>query len=496
MIDVQAGISAGNVVTKWSSQDAAQGFPVFNPATGEVVCHVQGSGPDEVDRAVRSAQAAFEKWRWSTAEERSERLLQAAARLSQHADEIARLTSLENGKPVADARSGDVESLIRSFRYFGSLVGKQPGEFSDHGAVYTTVVREPFGVVAGIVPFNWPPVHTGAKVAPALAAGNAIVLKPGEQAPLTVLRIVELIADIFPSDLIVALPGLAAVGAALVSHPLVRKISFTGAPSTGTAVLKAAAERHTPALMELGGKNAFIVFANADLEVAARDAVEAAFFNKGEACTAASRLLVARSVHDAFVSRVAELTRQLVVGDGADPDVHVGPVISTAQRDKVNGYIDIGVAEGAKIFAQADLPDDPRLAAGYYVKPTLFTGVTSSMRVAQEEIFGPVTCVLAFDSDDEAVDIANGTQFGLVAGVYSKDLEHAHSIARRLDCGMVLVNNYFRSMIGSPFGGTKSSGFGREHHASTLLEFSYPKAIRVPSGRTPIRRWRAQDKLR
>lgn len=485
----------GTVTCRWSSGDTAHRLTIYNPATGQAICDVDGGGPAEVDGAVDTAHAAFEIWRWTAPTERSELLLAAAALLTEHADEIAELTSLENGKPVADARRGDVESLIQSFRYFGALAARPTGETTDLGALSSAVHREPYGVVAGIVPFNWPPVHTGAKVAPALAAGNAIVLKPGDQAPLTVMRIVSLIESLFPDGLVSVVPGPGETGAALVRHPKVRKISFTGAPSTGTAVLKIAAERHVPALMELGGKNPFIVLDDADLEAAARGAVEGAFFNKGEACTAASRLLVHDSLHDRFVARVTALTEQLIVGDGADPRVHVGPVVSLAQRDKVNSYIALGPMEGATVIATAPLPEDPRLKGGYFVQPTVFAGVTPEMRIAQEEIFGPVTCILRFNTDDEAVEIANGTAFGLIAGVYSSNTARAEQMARRLDCGMVFVNNYLRSMIGSPFGGTKSSGYGREHHSSTLMEFSYPKAIRVPTARQPVRLWRAQADL-
>lgn len=478
---------------RWSSDLPDDQFDVDNPATGEVICRVQGGGAREVDLAVRAAHAAFGEWRWLSARERGAILRKAGLHLAKHAQELASLVCQENGKPVADALKMDIHSLLGSFAFFADLAEQAGGEFSDYGPFYTATVREPYGVVAGIIPFNWPPIHTGAKVAPALAAGNAVVLKPGEQAPLTIMRIVELLQEVLPPDLVHVVPGVGpTVGQALTVHPLVRKISFTGAPATGTAVLKAAADRHTPVLLELGGKNPYIVFADADLDLAVADAVDAAFFNKGEACTAASRFLVHESVHDAFVARLAKAVQRLIVGDGAVPTTHVGPLVSAAQRDKVLRYIELGVAEGAKIIAQAPLPTEARLNNGYFVAPTLFVNVKSDMRIAQEEIFGPVACVIPFVSEDEAVEIANGTDFGLVAAVYSRDSEIANRVARRLEAGIVFINNYRRGLLGTPFGGVKASGYGREHSAQTLTEYSYLKALRIPSGKNgPVPQWRA-----
>lgn len=478
--------------TRWSSNACEDLFDVDNPATGRVFARVQGSSADEVDAAIHAAHAAFPSWRETAARRRGELLLAAGNHLKKHAAELAELVSRENGKPVRDALAFDVASLIASFAFFASLCGKmeEEDEHADLGFVTSRTVREPFGVVAGIIPFNWPPIHTGAKVAPALAAGNVIVLKPGDQAPLTIMRIVELLNEILPPDLVHVLPGVGpSIGKALTSHPLVRKISFTGAPSTGTAVLRAAAERHVPVLCELGGKNPLVVMPDADLDQAIRDALDGGYFNKGEACTAASRLLVHEAVHDAFVERLASAVRRLRSGDGAEAGTHVGPLISRAQKEKVEAYIRIGVNEGATIFAQSALPDDPKLAGGYFVAPTLFTGVTRNMRIAQEEIFGPVTCVMRFSDEAEAVAIANSTDFALVAGVYSGSDVTAQRMARSIEAGIVFINNYNRAMLGTPFGGTKSSGYGREHCADTLKEFSYSKAIRTPTGRVPVPVW-------
>lgn len=478
-------------VSRWSSKRAEDQFVVENPATGEPITIVQGGGVAEVDVAVRAAHQAYnERWRWVPAQQRGRLLKECAQVLKQHLDELAHLECQENGKPLLQAFI-DIDNCITSFDYFGGLIGNLPGVFLDFGSVYCSVFLEPYGVVAGILPFNWPPVHTAAKSAPALAVGNTVVLKPGEQAPLAVIRIVELLQTVLPSDVIHTICGLGPVtGQALASHPLVRKISFTGATKTGVAVLKNAAENVTPVILELGGKNPLVIFADADLELAVASAIEGAFYNQGEACTAASRILVHRSIHDEVVSRMSDIVRRIRVGDGADPGIHVGPMVTRQQQKRVLDYIEIGKKEGAVIAAQGALPEDPRLKDGFWVAPTLFTNVRSNMRIAQEEIFGPVTGIIAFDTPEEAVAIANGTDYGLVAGVYSRDHDLAMRTARQIDVGIVYVNNYFRGGIGGPFGGTKASGYGREHSIETLHEFGRSKAVREPSGIGQILQWK------
>jgi acyl-CoA reductase-like NAD-dependent aldehyde dehydrogenase len=476
---------------RWSSNDEGHRFAVDDPATGEVITMVQGGGAAEIDAAVRAADVAFRTdWRWRTARERGALLLRCADHLEAHLDELATLESLENGKPISQARQFDLPFLIGSFRYFGSLIDKLPGEFHDQGAIYASVVLEPLGVVGGIIPFNWPPIHTGAKVAPALAVGNTVVLKPGEQAPLTILRIVELVNEILPADVLHAVPGTGVLtGQALAAHPLVRKLSFTGSTRAGAAVMRTAADNITPVLLELGGKNAFLVFDDADLDQAVRDALDGGYFNQGEACTAASRMLVQRGVYEAFVTKLAGGVRRLKVGHGADAATHVGPLVTGAHQQRVLDYIALGEKEGAVVAARADLPDDPALADGFFVAPTLFRDVTPAMTIAVEEIFGPVAMVIPFDTQEEAVAIANSSEYGLVAGVYTQDTTRGLRVSRELDAGIVFVNNYYRMFLGTPFGGVKHSGIGREHCIQTLHEFGQPKSIRLPSGMVPIPSW-------
>jgi acyl-CoA reductase-like NAD-dependent aldehyde dehydrogenase len=284
-------------------------------------------------------------------------------------------------------------------------------------------------------------------------------------------------------------------GQALVAHPSVQKVTFTGSAPAGAAVSRTAADNLTDVLMELGGKNSMIVFDDADLDRVVRNALEGGFFNKGEACTASSRVLVQSGIHDTFIERLAAGVRALKTGDGADPTTHVGPTVTRAQQQKVLGYIKIGVDEGATIVAQGALPEDPELAGGFYVAPTLFDGVTPDMRIAREEIFGPVVSVLTFDTEDEAIAIANDSEYGLLSAVFTADAERLFRVARRIDAGMVLANNYFRGVNGIPFGGIKHSGHGREHALETLREFSYAKMIRYPSGLGSLPAWRAVTEI-
>ncbi|HWH81078.1 MAG TPA: aldehyde dehydrogenase family protein [Burkholderiaceae bacterium] len=481
--------------TRWSSSSPLDRFTVYNPATGAAICEVQGASPVEVDAAVGCAAQAQQRWRERPVAERAQVLRSIAAALRPHADELARLETQENGKPFAQARFADMEACIGSFEFFAAQLEQLETPTRALGPIDSTEQLVPYGVVAGILPFNWPPIHFAAKTAPALAMGNAVVLKPGEQAPLTVMRLVEIVSGVLPDDVLHVVPGIAAVGQALVTHPLMRKVSFTGAPGTGTKVLQAIAGRHTPALMELGGKNPLLVFDDADLDAALAGAIEGAYFNKGEACTAASRVLVQRGVHDQLLARLAEATARLRVGDGLDPTTHVGPLVSKAQQQRVLDYIELGLREGAVRAAQAALPDDPRLAHGYYVPPTVLARVTPGMRVAREEIFGPVVCVIPFDTEADAIAIANDTDFGLVAAVYTRDAARAERVAARIEAGLVFINNYNRNFMGSPFGGTKASGYGREHCAQTLREFAYLRAVRRPNGNAPLPRWPVLDQV-
>lgn len=476
--------------SRWSSEREEDSFEVTDPSTGEIIARLQGCGAADVDRAVRAADEAFQKdWRWRPGRERGTLLQEVARRLRDAAEEIARIETRENGKPLAQSRL-DVAACIESFDYFGGLAGKLPGDFFDAGPICGATVLEPYGVVGAILPFNWPPIHTAGKTAPALAVGNTIVVKPPEQTPLTVLRILEIVQSVVPPDVVQVVPGHgSAAGAALAGHPLVRKISFTGSTKVGASVVKQSADNSTPTLLELGGKNAILVLADADLDLVLRSVIEAGYYNQGQACTAGSRVLVHRSLYKRLLSRLAPAVERLRVGAGMSPETHVGPLVTRRQQQKVLDYIRIGVEEGAVVAAQAPLPTDPALAGGFFVRPTLLADVRRDMRVAREEIFGPVVCLLPFDDVDEAVSIANESEYGLVGAVFTGDHPTALRISRQLDVGMVYINNYYRRSAGMPFGGTKSSGYGREHSIETLKEFGRTKLIRMVSGLGQVPIW-------
>jgi len=474
----------------WSSNDSDDRFEVTDPSTGSVLFTAQGGGATEVDGAVRAAHAAYSRdWRWRAGRERGAMLQDIARRVAAHADELATLETQENGKPLTQSH-GDVQGAIMLLDYFGGLAGKLPGEFFDNGPIYGSTVLEPYGVVGAIIPFNWPPLHTAGKLAPALAVGNAVVIKPPEQTPSVVVRMIEIAQQVLPPGVVEVVPGRAAAGQALAAHPLVGKISFTGAPSTGAAVIRTASHNLTPTLMELGGKNAMIVLADADVDMTLRFLLEAGYFNQGEACTAGSRVLIHASLYAGVVERLGQAVARLRVGPGTEPGVHVGPMVNRAQQERVLHYLHIARDEGATVVAEAPLPSAEHLAGGCWVAPTLLSDVTPAMRVAREEIFGPVVTAIQFETVEEAIEIANGTDFGLTCAIFTRDYPLALRMARHLDVGMVFVNNYFRGgVFGMPFGGTKASGYGREHTVETLREFGRVKLITMASGLADMPHW-------
>ncbi len=478
--------------TPWSTNRQEHQFVVYNPKDDSPYALVQGCGAEEVDACVRAADAAFHQtWKKLSPHERGVYLKKAAAAVREHAEEIARIETEEEGKPL-DVSKNDVRRCAEAFDFFGGIVGNIPGDFYELGAINAEIYLEPFGVVAGIVPFNWPPLHTGAKIAPALAAGNTVIIKPGDQAPLSVMKIVEVVRAVLPEHVLelVVGPGLE-TGKSLTQHPLVRKISFTGSDNGGRAVVRQSADNLTPCVMELGGKNAFIALADCDLDKAVKTAFEGAFYNCGEACTATSRILVDRSILTPFTEKFMALMDRLVLGDGMDPRVNMGPMVTRSHQEKVLSYIRLGQEEGATLAKQLPVPTEGPLANGYFVGPTLFTNVDRHMRIAREEIFGPVACIMPFDGEDEAVSIANDTDFGLITVVFTENHSRAMRVTRGLDVGCVYVNNFYR--LGAqcvPFGGNKASGYGRERCADTLLEFSRPKTVRIPSGLSEIPAWK------
>lgn len=479
---------------EWVHPDGAELFDVFEPATGQRMARVVVADAAMVDAAVANARRAYEKdWRDLSPRERGAVLRKVAAVIREHADELADLEAREVGKPRRDALRFDVSFSSAGFDFYAGLADTLHGDLIDQGPIEARVSYEPYGVVAAILPFNWPPIHFTKKLAPALTAGNTAVIKPGEQAPLTVLRLVELANQVLPAGVLNAVTGVTA-GPLLTAHPKIERITFTGATATGRAVLHSAAENLTFATMELGGKNSLLVLDDADLDIAIDVATEGMFYNQGEACTSTARILVHRSRYDEFLTRFAAVAEGLVVGDGLDAATDIGAMVDRAHQRKVLAYLQTAIDEGATIVSQGHLPTEDRLRDGYWVAPTVLAGVTPQMTVAQEEIFGPIACVMVFDDDDEAIAIANGTAYGLTAAVITTDHFRASRLARRLDAGMIFINNYLRrSFLGTPFGGMKGSGFGRENSIETLHEFVRAKNVRFPSGRSPIPVWPPRD---
>jgi acyl-CoA reductase-like NAD-dependent aldehyde dehydrogenase len=471
-------------------EESPETFDVLEAATGELLARVAIANVEMVDRAVKDARRAYEEsWRYLSPKERGALMRDVAALIREHADELGELCAREVGKPKRDALRVDVVSCHSSFDYYAGIAGTVHGEILDQGPIEARVTYEPYGVVAAILPFNWPPIHFSKKCAPALAVGNTVVIKPGDQAPLTVLRLTELANEVLPAGVINAVSGIAA-GASLVEHPRVERISFTGATATGRKVMQGASKNLTFATMELGGKNALLVLDDADLDNAVAIAIEGMFYNQGEACTSTSRILLHDSIYDDFARRFVEATDRLVVGDPLVASTDIGPLVDAKQQQRVREYARRGLDEGARLLYEGTLPTQTTLDKGFYVAPVILGDVTSSMHVAQEEIFGPVACLMRYASDDEAVAIANDSPYGLTAAICTTNELRASVLAQRLEVGMVFVNNYTRrTFIGSPFGGVKGSGFGREYGPETLREFVRAKNVRFPSGRGPVPGW-------
>ncbi|KAM0814191.1 putative Aldehyde dehydrogenase domain-containing protein [Seiridium cardinale] len=460
---------------RWSSLDPSQRFPIHNPATGAIITHLCASSAQEVDGAVQAAEVTYQTiWRWLPSSACSAYLFKCADALKPRKEELAELLCIENGKPKADALEFDINFL--------------------RGPINTTVIYEPFGVCAGILSFNWPPIHFGGKVAPALAAGNVMIIKPGEQTPLTVLRICEIISEVLPRDVVQVVPGLGPeVPQALINHELVKMVSFTGSNVSGSKVAEAAAKTITPVVLELGGKNAFVVFDDVEsIDSAVSTALEGAFFNKGEAYSCFENISAEGSVRRVLQKKkLANGVRELKAGDGLDPKTHVGPQVSKAQQEKVLGYLEKAKQSKATIAAQGQVTADPAYKNGFFVPATLITDVTRDMYIAQEEMFGALVTVTPFETEEEAIDIVNGSKYGLTSIIFSSNQERCWRYSKKVDVGMVWVNNYLRNVLGTLFGGAKESGYGREHCMETLREWSRAKTVNQPSGFGEIPSWRA-----
>ena len=466
---------------RWHACARGDTLPLFDPSTGGQLAEIARGGRVDVDAAVAAAQGALDGgWGRLSAVERGRILMRMSAMVLAQADELAWLEALDVGKPLRQGRV-DAVALARYLEFYGGAADKVMGETIPVSNGYTALtLREPHGVTAHIVPWNYPMQIIGRSVGAALAMGNACVLKPAEEACLTALAFARIAHEAgLPAGALNVVPGLGEeAGAALASHPGVRHVSFTGSVAVGQLIQAAAARNAVPVTLELGGKSPQIVFADADLEAALPFLVNAGVQNAGQTCSAASRILVARPVYEHVVTRMAERYRQLRVGPAID-DLDVGPLISARQRDTVRGYLALAEESGLHIAGRGSVVDSA-LSNGYYVAPTLVSEVPPGHRLAQEEIFGPVQAVIPFDGEADALAIANGTAFGLVAGVWTRDIGRAMRMARKLHCGQVFVNNYGAGGgVELPFGGVKHSGHGREKGFEALYGFSVLKTVAI-----------------
>lgn len=454
---------------------------VLNPHDNSVIAQIaEGRAPD-IDRAVAAAKAAFPAWRDLGASDRGLLLLRLADKIEQNREQLARLEATDTGHPIRDCLNLDVPRTVLCFRYFGGMADKLEGSVIPVDAGFLNYLqREPLGVVGQIVPWNFPLMFTSWKMAPALAAGNTVVLKPAEITPLSTLRIAELMREVgFPPGVVNIVPGFGnTAGQRLAEHPDVAKIAFTGSTATGRKIVEASAGNLKKVQLELGGKGPNIVFADANIPMAVGGSAFGIFHNQGQACIAGSRLILHEKIADQFLDKFVGLAKTIKLGNPLDPATEMGPLTSKLHQERVLDYVRIAHQEGAEILTGGKVPDDPALADGCYVEPTVVTARPED-RVCQEEVFGPFVSVNTFADDDEALAIANGTAYGLGSGFWTSDLTRAHRLARNIHAGMVWINTYKRVHPASPFGGVGQSGYGREMGFDVMREYTQAKSVWV-----------------
>jgi aldehyde dehydrogenase (NAD+) len=473
--------------------DAESGktFNTPNPATGETFAEVAEADKADIDTAVAAARRAFEgKWSKLSARDRGRLLYKLSQLIEQHSKELAELETLDNGKPIKESLYVDLPQVVENFEYFAGWATKIEGEtIPVPGKMFNYTLREPVGVCGQIIPWNFPLLMAAWKLAPALAAGNTIVLKPAEQTPVTALELGRLIQEAgFPEGVVNIVPGYGeTAGAALASHSGIDKIAFTGSTEVGKLIAKAAADNLTKVSLELGGKAPNVIFGDADLEQAVNGAMMGIFYNQGQVCCAGSRLFLEERVKDEFLDRFKAKAQGITVGDPLDKATQMGPQVSEEQLNRIKSYVRIGLEEGATVLTGGGPPKfDGDLQKGYFFQPTIFSDVKNEMRVAQEEIFGPVVSVITFKDEDDLIKQANQTVYGLSAGIWTRDITRAHRFAKEIKAGVIWINTFNMFNAASPFGGYKQSGYGRELGKHALELYTQVKSVWVDLSGKPI----------
>lgn len=466
----------------WVEAESGETFETTNPYTGQAWATAPLAGPADVDKAVVAARQALEgPWGLMSAAQRGVLIRRLASLIEPHAEELARIETTDNGKVIRETRS-QMAGLPATYDFFAGAADKIFGQTipAPQTNFFTYTRREPIGVVAAILPWNSPLYLLASKLAPALAAGCTFIAKPAEQTPSSTLEFAKLVEEAgFPAGVFNVVTGAGATGAALTANPGVNKITFTGSTTTGIAVMKSAADHIAEVTLELGGKSPNIIFPDADIDAAVNGAMAGIFAATGQTCIAGSRLLVHRSIHDHVVARLAQRAPEIKMGDPLEMATEMGPIAFAEQLDKVRDYVAIGVSEGATVVCGGASPDADGLTSGYFYQPTILTGVDNSMRVAREEIFGPVLAVIPFDDEEDAIRLGNDTSYGLAAAVWTKDIQRAHRVAHRLNAGTIWVNSYRVLANNVPYGGFGQSGIGRENGMEGLDAYLQTKSVWV-----------------